>query len=107
MSQLRRHLDHDFRVWSAQLNYSLFGNERGADVSRPRQICNSEPYDYRQSRRHSNAFVKYNAACRPMWNRREFDQRQIDLYWLRMQETDAFGCADYANEPIKGGIGYL
>lgn len=106
MSQFHRHLDHDFRVWSAQLNYSLFGNERGVDTPSRRVSWSREPYDYRQSRRHAHAFAKYNAAMRPKWYGREYDQRTIDMWWLRMLETDAYGAADYANEPINGGIGH-
>lgn len=107
MSQLHRRLDHDFAIWSRQLNYSLFGNERGAHTQSRRVSWSNEPYDYRQSRRHENAFVKYNQASRPKWNGRAYDQREIDLWQLRMIETDAFGAADYADEPINGGIGHL
>ena len=107
MSQLHRRTDHNFRVWSEQLNYSLFGNGRGEDVSRPRSNWCSETYDYRQSRRHINAYVKYCDEWRKREYKREYDPHKLAALELRMIETDAFGCADYANEPIKGGIGHL
>ena len=102
-----RQLDHEWQTARKETNYALFGNERGDVVASRNLNWGIPPYDYRQEKRHTNAYVKYCDEWRKREYGREYDAHKLAALELRMVETDAFGCADYATEPIKGGIGHL
>lgn len=93
MSQLHRQLDHDFRVWSQQLNYSLFGNCAGRTVDTRRNFGGGEEYPKDATYYAHIRAISRLVAVNRIASRSEYDdglppekKRSYDLAWLKLRE---------------------
>ena len=86
MSLYHRHLDHDWQAARRETNYALFGNARG-DMKPSREHNWSGPVPTKDDNRAERWRVKY--ICESVARERgvkSFNQRKMDLAWLRYKE---------------------
>ena len=90
MSQLHRQLDHDFIIWSRQLNYSLFGNEAGRTVAKRKQYWPEIEQAVRKARSRASRWYMLWAVedVRHKCKLPEFNARLRDEAWLRYKEIE-------------------
>lgn len=87
MSQYHRHLDHDWQSARRETNYALFGNSRG-DM-KPSQLYNWGPPPTREDRMAERWRLRHiYQVVNQRRNLRSFDQRKMDLAWLRFKEFE-------------------
>jgi len=87
MTIYHRHLDHAWQTTSRQINYSLFGNERGLDVPSKSPNWGGAPTkEENRAERWRIRFICHDVSRRR--GLRYFDQRKMDEAWLRYKELE-------------------